>query len=156
MIRTTATLVTVFAALSACSHAERRVEAPLPAEGKPMALVGVSAVLGMRSAQLEVTFEADMTDVEVVVWGVDELRVTSPTTPALLGSARAGEKRTFAVDYVPGAGTSTLAVSVTGSRAGLRRSRSVTFDLTPPRLAVPSVVTPQTMDGQRVKVTRLP
>ncbi len=155
MIRTTLSIA-LLAALSACSHAERRIEAPLPAEGKPMALVDVTAVLGMRSGQVEVTFEADMTDVEVVIWGVDELRVTTPITPGVIESARQGEKRAFSVDYVPGPGTSTLAVSVTGTRAGIRRSRSVTFDLTPPRISVPGVETSQMRDGQRVKVTRLP
>lgn len=156
MFRTTVFAAVLFTTLSACSHTERRIEAPLPAEGKPMALVDVSAVLGMRSGKVEVTFEADMTDVEVVIWGVDELRVTTPTTPGLIESARQGEKRAFMVDYVPGAGASTLAVSVTGTRTGIRRNRSVTFDLTPPRLSVPGVEDSQMRDGQPVKVTRLP
>jgi hypothetical protein len=149
-------ILVVLTALSACSHSGRRVEATLPAEGKPMALVDVAAVLGMRSAQVEVTFEADMTDVQVAIWGVDELRVTTPGTPPLIEAARAGEKRTFTVDYVPGAGPSTLAVSVTGTRAGTRRSRSVTFELAPPRISAPGLETSQTRDNQRVKVTHLP
>lgn len=156
MLRIANVMIVAIASLAACMHAERRVDAPLPVEGKPMALVDVSAVLGTRSAQVEVTFDADMTDVEVLIWGVDELKVTSPVAPRLIELARAAEKHSFTVDYVPGSGTSTLAVSVTGTRAGMRRSRSTTFDVTPPRLTVPGVESAQMRDGQRVKRSRLP
>lgn len=156
MFRMTVIVFAQLAVLSACSHAERRIEAPLPVEGKPMALVDVTAVLGMRSGQVEVTFEAEMTDVEVAIWGVDELRLTSPNTLVHLETASRGEKRSVPVDFVPGAGTSTLAVSVTGTRAGLRRTRSVTFDLTPPHVSIPATGASQTRNGERVKVSRLP
>ena len=73
-----------------------------------MALVDVTAVLGMRSGQVEVTFDAEMTDVEVAIWGVDELRLTSPNTLVHLETASRGEKRSFPVDFVPGVGTNVL------------------------------------------------
>lgn len=88
----------------------------------------VTAKLAESSGELTLTFAADGTDVSVKCWGVDGLEVTRPLSPISLARVRTGQALVLAVDFAaPPGKASNLAVSVSGTFGGMRRSRVQSF-----------------------------
>ena len=143
-------VVSFIAVLIGCTHPVS-VSAPVPAKGKPVAPVAVTAELSAKSAHLLLRFEAEAEDAEVAVGGVDGLVVDGPRVVAK-GHFAKGETRAFDVGFQPGPGRSQLVVTVKGRFNGASRARVVAF-------GVGSGASPEspgevmtTDDGERVKV----
>jgi hypothetical protein len=117
------------AALCACSRSEappQALTAPVPAEGKQVAPVTVSANITATLARLTVRFDAAAADATVSVKGLDGLELTDPPSLAQRAYA-AGETVTLDVPLASTSGT--LAVFVRGTYRGLPIGRAVTFAL---------------------------
>lgn len=143
-------LVLSLCALAACTT-PTSASSPVPAKGKPTAPVAVSAELSLKAARVVVTFEADAVDVQVGVSGVDGLVVEGPSVLLEKGSFVRGATRAFDVAFTPGAGRSSLVISVSGTFNGGLRARVATFGVgTGPLPESPGKVM-TTDDGERVK-----
>lgn len=151
-------IVAACLALAACTHnatpaPTTKVSEPLPAEGKPMAPVDVTAELSSGTARVSVRFVAAASDVTVGVSGADGLKVTSAAAPLTEASAKQNETRTFDVAFTPGPGRSMLVVNVTGTFNGARSTRVVSFDVgTPTADQLTSPGTTIESGGERIKV----
>jgi len=122
--------------------------------GKPQAPVSVTARLGAGAATVTVRFHSAATDASVEVHGVDGLAVTSDATPLSGARFGRGEAVTFDVAFTAGAGRSHLAVGVSGSFGGTRRSTVASFAVgkpTPDQLK-PAGTAATDSKGQPVKV----
>ncbi len=126
----------------------------MPTEGKQVAPVTVSAEIAEGSAAVTVSFEAPATGVRVEAWGVDGLAVDGGGHLESGASFGRGEKRTFQIRFIPGAGRSNLVVGVTGMFGGSKRDRTVSFALgkpSPAQLEGPGS-TIVIDDGQRLQL----
>ncbi len=121
-------LVAALLFAAACTHTDtdhKVVSAPLPQEGKPMAPVGIEAQLSPGHARVLVHFETDAEAASITLSGVDGLKVV-PVAPAVAEQgAKRGETRTVEADLSTPNGI--LAVNVTGTFNGARKSRVATF-----------------------------
>lgn len=115
--------------LLACSRPDAPptvLSAPVPARGKLVAPVSVTASVGAKGAQVTLRFEGPATGASAGVRGLDGLALAE--APALAPRAyRAGETVTLQVPLASTDGT--LVVSVDGTFGGLAMSRTVTFAL---------------------------
>jgi hypothetical protein len=89
------------------------IPAPVLAENEAPALV--VAQVNKTYAKVTVSFRASGGDVEVQVWGVDGLEITSDASPVSDRNVRAGETLQFIVHYEPISKPASLAVGVTGT-----------------------------------------
>ncbi len=124
-------------ALAGCSRPEAPpvvLTAPVPAQGKLVAPVSVTAAVGARSVTLTFRFERAAAGAVAGVQGLDGLELGAVgELPAR--DYRAGDTATLVVPLASAAGT--LAVSTQGTFAGLPMSRAVTFALGAEARAVP-------------------
>ncbi len=140
--------------VAACTHQEpmpTQVSAPLPSTGKAVAPVAVDAQLTEKHAKLALKFESAGTNVSVVASGLDGLTLTSPGTLLSEGTVKAGETRTFDVDFTRAPGRTNLAIAVRGTFNGAPLARVVTFAMGDGPLK-PTGTTVITDDGDAVKV----
>jgi hypothetical protein len=105
----------------------KKPSAGLGAPGKPRAPVSIDAKVGAGRATVTVRFHSPATSADVEVHGVDGLVVTSSATPLSGVRFARGEAVTFDVAFTPGPGQSHLAVAVTATSAGSRRSTVASF-----------------------------
>jgi hypothetical protein len=126
----------------------------LGAPGKPRAPVSIDAKLGADRATVTVRFHSPATAADVEVHGVDGLVVTSSATPLSGVRFARGEAVSFDVSFTPGPGQSHLAVSVTATSGGSRRSTVTSFAVGQPsaeqQKASGEAATDST--GRRIKV----
>jgi hypothetical protein len=118
---------------------------------KTGAPIEVKGTLADRSAAIEVTFHSPARDVQIDVSGADGLVVQGDPTPVKGRSVEAGETLRFEIGFVPAGEHSNLAVVVSGSFGGLKRSRAASFTIGEPGRAKTSAA--QVDDkGRRVKL----
>jgi hypothetical protein len=151
-----------FAALLALSvpvalHAkEPPSSAKKASPGKPRAPVRVDGTLGAGSAHLKLTFEAAADRVDVKVYGVDGLEVTSAELAVRDGSFAKGEAKELDVSFTaPSGERSHLAISISGEFSGVPRTTVRSFTVGEPsetrrRASKEKVKT--TPEGERLKV----
>jgi hypothetical protein len=125
-------LVAALLFAAACTHTDtdrKVVASPLPAEGKPMAPVGIDAQLTPGHARVLVHFETDAEATTITLSGVDGLKVVSSLAKAAASSQSAKRGETVTVDADLSGTTGILAVNVTGTFNGAIKSRVVSFTL---------------------------
>jgi hypothetical protein len=142
----------------ACSCSQKKpaeaTTSAAPAQGKVEAPVAVDATVGDGAAQVTLRFSSPATGVDVTVWGVDGLEVTSAAAPIVGATYAGGEAVTFPVAFRPGPGRSLLAVSVSGGFGGSKRTRVTTFAVGTPSAAqqkAKAEVQPDSA-GERVRI----
>jgi hypothetical protein len=97
--------------------------------------VDVTAVVQTDRAQVEVTFRAAASSVDVSVSGTAGLALTSPAAVVSGGSFTRGGSAKFAVSFLPPAGRAHLVVTVGGAFGGVRSARAVSFTVGQPTAA---------------------
>jgi hypothetical protein len=126
--------------------------------GKPRAPVHVDAKVDAGTAQLRVTFDAAASGVDVKVYGVKGLEVTSAELAVRDGSFAAGESKDIAVTFTaPSGERSHLAISISGDFAGGRRTAVQSFSVGEPSEAQKQAAqgnVKTTPEGERLKVKR--
>lgn len=129
-------------AISACACAERKepqasqdtvVTNPDGTNGshtaKPSAPVTIKATLSEGNAAIELSFDADASNVSVDVWGTGGLVVTSAATPIQGRAFSRGEKMPLAIAFTAPETRSDLAVRVRGTFGGKERDVVRSFSL---------------------------
>lgn len=122
-------------------------------KGKPAAPVDISASFDGDHAQVEVAFLAGATSVAVNVRGIDGLVVASEATP-ISGAFAKGTKAAASVKLVVPSGQSNLVVTVSGTFAGARSTRTASFTLgkpTPAQMEKSSAGVKAEPSGERLK-----
>jgi hypothetical protein len=164
MNRTVTAAAVLLFALPSLAGSPQGKTAPLPPakkdastqtfHGKPQAPVSVTARLAPGHATVTVRFLSAARDAAVEVRGVDGLTVTSASS--LLAGARfgRGESVTFDVELTEPAGRSNLAVTVSATFGGSKRSTVATFAVGQPTAEQlkPSGNVTTDSAGQRIKV----
>lgn len=123
--------------------------------GKAEAPVAVTAKLEAGSAQVQIQFQANASDVDIKIWGVDGLSVTSiQPTPDSTAQRTKGEALTFEVAFTPGPGRSHLVVGVSGKFVGGDQGIVRSFSVGTPTAEQRKSKAPVIIDsqGQRVKL----
>lgn len=123
---------------------------------KPAAPVGIEAKLDGAHAALSLVFEADAADVNVKVWGVDGLAVTSDASPIKGRAFAKGETITIDVAFTAPQNRADLAVEVQGTFGGKTRGivRSFTVNASAPPLKSPAGEVRTGPDGKPVRVMK--
>ncbi len=116
--------------------------------------VNVNFQPGVNSGYVYVTFDAAATDVNINVYGVDGLRVTSVPQPITLATFAKSDTTAFEVTYTPGMNLSHLVVAISGNFNGALRSSTLSYAIgKPSREQLKPVGTPMTdSDGKRIKL----
>ena len=155
------TLATALVAGLIFSTTAARVQAA--PEGKSQAPVEITRTVQAQKTTLTLTFESAAELVNVKIYGVDGLTVTSTKSPVISGTFAAGQVMTIPVAYTPGAGTSNLAVQVEGQFDGKRRTKISSFTVEPgisaKRLSITATPKPAatiSVDGQGRRIAVMP
>lgn len=149
-------LVTAIPVFAACSAAKPLVDTAAKQQyRKPMsAPVAVNFQMGADAGKITITFDTPASGVNVNVYGVDGLTVTSTAQPITAAEFAKCDAPSFDVTYVPGKGRSHLVVAVTGNFKGSVRSSTFSHAVgtRTPAQAKP-LGTPMTdSDGKRIKL----